>query len=152
MLRASKAGNLYEGSTYEYGKSSTTSGMLYDPTNKFMVILPFFEEKLIHLQDKSGLPELTKLNHVISYKADEVAPTFSANVKASNLVEHQQDYAPIQDSQYPSEKLDSPREEAYKTSKEPAEEEKDVAPSEAGGQDRDIVIVSSIHQLLTKYF
>lgn len=126
MLRASKAGNMYQGSNYEYGKSSTTSGMLYDPTNKFM--------------DKSGLPELTKINHVISYKADEVAPTFGANVKASNLVDHQQDYAPIQDSQYPSEKLDSPREETYKSGKEPnfasPEEEKDLAPSEAG-QDRD---------------
>jgi len=46
MLRASKAGNMYQGSNYEYGKSSTTSGMLYDPTNKFMVTFLFFTNKL----------------------------------------------------------------------------------------------------------
>jgi len=116
MLRASKVGaNIYEGSTYDYGRSST--GMIYDPSNKFM-------------DNNSGLPTLSKINHVISYKADEVAPTSGANVKASNVVDHQEAQE--------AEKVESPREDAYKPLKEnfaSPEEEKSIAPSE---MDRDV--------------
>ena len=76
---------------------------------------------------------MTKLNHVISYKADEVAPSVGANVKASNLVEHHEPQE--------AEKPESPKEDAYKPLKEnfaSPEEEKDLAPSEAGN-DRDVV-------------
>ena len=118
MLRQSKMGNdIYQGSTYDYGRSST--GMIYDPTNKFS-------------ENNSGLPTLSKINHVISYKADEVAPAFgaNANAKASIPVDHQEAQE--------AEKIDSPREDAYKPLKEnfaSPEEEKSIAPSE---MDRDV--------------
>jgi len=117
MLRTSKTGNLYENSNIEFTKSQT-SDFFYDPTIKNM--------------DKSGLPELQKTNHIISYKANEI------DVKQSVFIDYQEQEA----KESKPEKADSPKEQ-YKALEESSkfnatsnmnEEEKDTV-SEIGDRE-----------------
>lgn len=115
MLRTSKAGNIYENSNYEFTKNQT-SDFFYDPTFKNM--------------DKTGLPELQKTNHIISYKAHEV-PINLTDVKQSMVIDHQEQ----ETQEIKLDKSESPKSLRPSKFNEPANEEEKDAISETADRE-----------------